>query len=238
MRFEDLFTASLVSGILGGFVGAFLGGFARFFWDRWLPDVMTWRREQGQARRKVLATFRDPMLRAADDFQSRLYNLIRLGGLDFMDHTAGTEYGTNSTLFVAAQYLGWSELLRRNIRALDYADLASALDAVTSALASSGSGIRVFRLQQREIGERMLVRDGSTERVMIYTEFVDELASNPSGPLARSLQPIRATIESLRKVPEDRRDGLRPTQHALIDLLQRLNRGDSAWKYVATLDRA
>ena len=36
----------LTSGVIGGFVGAFLGGFSKFFWERWLPDQLTWRREQ------------------------------------------------------------------------------------------------------------------------------------------------------------------------------------------------
>ena len=79
MQLDQVLTTSMVSGILGGFIGAFLGGFARFFWDRYLPDMLTWRREQAQERRRVVARFRDPMLRAADEFQSRLYNLIRLG---------------------------------------------------------------------------------------------------------------------------------------------------------------
>src|SRR5688572_17822752 len=91
--------SNLGSGIIGGFIGAFLGGFAKFFWEKFLPDVITWRRQQVQERRRVLAVYRDPMLRAASEFQGRLWNIIRRGGLGYMEDVGEAQYATDSTLY-------------------------------------------------------------------------------------------------------------------------------------------
>ncbi len=220
MDVRQWLVSNLTGGIIGGFIGAFLAGFARFFWDRYLPDIVTWRRQQAQERHRVVATYRDPMLRATYDLSSRLWNVIRRGGSEYMGAVGEEQYATDSTLYVAAQYFAWAEILQRRIRLLDYRELSQALAVVAETIARGDSGLRVFRLQQREIGERMLMGDGSSgePRVLTYSEFLDQMHQEPPSPLAKSIEPVRRAVEALRD-GDVRVKQLVPIQHALIDLI-------------------
>ncbi len=226
----DWLSKNLTGGIIGGFIGAFLGGFARFFWDLWLPEFLTWRRQQAVTRSQVLATYRDPILLAAYDFQSRLYNVIRKGGLRYMQQVEQEQYAIDSTLYVAAQYFAWAEILRQRIRLLNYPELSQALDLVSESVADTESGLRIFRLQQREIGERMLVLDGKggEQRVLNYTEFLDQLHDEPSSPLSRSLEPLRRAINGV-EANRAMLDRLKPIQHALVKLIKRIDDARHPW---------
>jgi hypothetical protein len=208
----------VTSGIIGGFIGAFLGGFAKFFWERFLPDWLTWRRQYAQESQRILATYRDPMLRAAGDLQGRLWNIIRKGGLGYMGAVGEGQYATDSTLYVVAQYFAWAEILGQRIRLLNYRELSRALRVTSETIAAGHNGIRVFRLQQREIGERMLAGEGAEPRVLSYSEFLDRLGQTPPSPLSKSLEPARRAIEALQRGETDRK-ALIPIQHALIDLI-------------------
>jgi hypothetical protein len=70
---------------------------------------------------ELRARYRDPLLGAAFDLQSRLYNIV---AKDFLvrycgeqDQTSRT-YAVENTLYVLAEY-GWVEIVRREIRFLD-----------------------------------------------------------------------------------------------------------------------
>ena len=222
--------ANLGSGIIGGFIGAFFGGFAKFFWEKYLPDTLTWRRQQAQERRQVLATFRDPMLRAADDLQSRLWNVACKGGLTYLGAVGEANYGTGSTLYVLAQYFAWAEILRQRIRLLNYGGLSRSMDKVAGELADSVSGLQIFRLQQREIAERMIVAsdaDGALS-VLTYGEFLDQIGGPSPSALVSSLAPAVRAIDAL-KDGTTAVERLRPIQHALIDLIDVIDDPRMPW---------
>jgi hypothetical protein len=69
---------------------------------------------------QVMSRYRDPLLNAAFDLQSRIYNLIAHGY--WKKIRSGDEdersYAVTSTLFVMAQYLAWAEALRRGVQFL------------------------------------------------------------------------------------------------------------------------
>jgi hypothetical protein len=74
-------------------------------------------------------------------------------------------YAVNSTLFVIAQYLAWTEALRRGVQFLDLGDversreLADRLENIRAAFSTDTSlqgPFRIFRSEQRAIGELML----------------------------------------------------------------------------------
>ena len=169
------------SGLVGGFIGAFLGGFSKFFWENWLPDRLTWGREQRVRQRQLLATQRDPAIRAINELQSRLRVVLstRAANYNYTKKHGQEEYYIQSMAFLIAQYLAWSELMRRQIAALDYSELALLLDEVSNAFAHGGPGFQLFRLQQREIGERLMActQSDANAAIFSYSEFRDLLAA-------------------------------------------------------------
>jgi hypothetical protein len=86
------------------------------------------RREQADKASRleqVMSRYRDPLLSAAFDLQSRIFNVV-VGNFWVYIRSGNQEdqtYAINSTLFVIAQYLAWAEALRRGVQFLDLGDL-------------------------------------------------------------------------------------------------------------------
>src|SRR5262249_39855502 len=69
----------------------------------------------------VLARYQAPLANAAYELQGRIYNIVALGFLRkyYVSGDASQKtYATENTLYVIAQFLGWSEILRREIQFL------------------------------------------------------------------------------------------------------------------------
>jgi hypothetical protein len=125
-------------GALGGIALALTGDHFRRKWDR------------DEQARKLISQYRDPLLRAAFDLQSRLYNIVVWNFLDFLRGTDGARkaYAVDTTLWHFAHYLGWVEILRHEVQFLDLGtarrnkELQSRLGAVAHALASDRADFR------------------------------------------------------------------------------------------------
>jgi len=71
--------------------------------------------------RKTVSKFRDPLMHASYDLQSRLFNILRQ---DFLTryYAQGSmrekEYAVENTVFLLAQFLGWTEAIREEIQFL------------------------------------------------------------------------------------------------------------------------
>ena len=114
---------------------------------------------------RLLRRYRDPLVRAAFDLQSRLYNIAVN---DFLKHLRGTlaeyEYARESTLQVIGEYFCWVEIMRREVQFLDLREfarnraLSERLDALNHVFLSEGPDpvLRAFRGEQRAIGEVMM----------------------------------------------------------------------------------
>jgi hypothetical protein len=131
------------------------------------------RTETSKASRleEVIGRYRDPLLSAAFELQTRIYNFVcgTFAGYLHSDDPAEKSYVVNSTMFVVAQYLAWAEALRRGVQFLDLGDVArsrklvSHLEAIRRTLATDtrfAGPFRIFRVDQRAIGELMLEPSG------------------------------------------------------------------------------
>lgn len=185
---------------------------------------------------EVMARYRDPLLRAAFDLQSRLYNIVELGFLtryyrdDRPEHKA---YAADNTLYVLAEYLGWVEILRREVRFLDLGDeqanrqLMERLDAVRRILLADAYGddvLQVFNGQQRAIGEIMAVpaeREGGGMACKGYAAFT---ACQDEPGFARWFARLRDDVEVLAREPHGHGRVI-ALQHALVDLVDFLDPG-------------
>jgi hypothetical protein len=70
---------------------------------------------------ELMTKYRQPLLQAATDLQSRLYNIVRGHLLQVYGRASVDEkaYTIESTLFVFGHYFAWVEALRREVQFLD-----------------------------------------------------------------------------------------------------------------------
>jgi hypothetical protein len=183
----------------------------------------------------VVGRFREPMLRAAIDLQSRLYNIVQKRFLQryYFRSEADCEYAVTSTLFVIAEYLAWVEILRREIQYLDLGDieenrtLATLLERITTLFLNDETDdpLRLFRGEQRAIGELMLVTRVSDGRVELdclgYAAFAEKLDDIR---FARWFARLRDDVAQLAQGDDMKERRIRQIQHALIDLIDFFDR--------------
>jgi hypothetical protein len=179
---------------------------------------------------RLVARYRDPLLRTAYDFQSRLYNIHRPGGFRV---GPDPEYFYANTLFVIAEFLGWLEIIRRDMQFLDMGaiDATSELNAriakIQDCLASTShtsDAYYLYRGQQRAIGELMIApveskmdRPGPRYETIGYAAF---WAKMKDADYSRWFERLR---EQLPALPEKGSVRLIQVQHVLIDLIDMLD---------------
>jgi hypothetical protein len=172
---------------------------------------------------EVLTRYRQPLAAAAFDLQARLHNVLRLGFVETFggDHPLGRE-AARTTLFRFAQYFGWSEIVRRDVQFLSFADddesreVARLQARISEHFLDSGTGhaMMIWRDEQRAIGERMIVEEHGTVLCMGYARFSD-CCDTLFGPWLERLW---------RELPEPSAHArLRNVQHALLDLVEQLD---------------
>lgn len=183
----------------------------------------------------LMARYRDPMLWAAFDLRSRLFNIVANSFLRREREAGGREweYAQNNTLFVIAEYLGWVEILRRGIQFLDVGDdernrqLVQLIHDITRVFARSNlddAAFCMYRGEQRAIGELMIskdrVQDGEFD-CMGYAAFCSRLESDEE--FARWFKGLRVSIEEFAARDVARTDRLVALQNRLTDLIDFLD---------------
>ncbi|WP_329456233.1 hypothetical protein [Streptomyces sp. NBC_01497] len=151
-------------------------------------------------QRTLMDSYGASLAWAAFDFQGRVFNILRGHVVDrapgervgyltsFL--TRGTEqeaeYARRSTVFVLAEYLGWVEILRRDVQFLDLGNSATNRSVMAqiskvghslSAIAPDSNELRLFRAEQRAVGELMVHPDGDPKRrrCLGFAEFCARL---------------------------------------------------------------
>lgn len=178
---------------------------------------------------RLIAKYRDPLLRSAYDLQSRIYNVYRPGGFrGYRD----PEYFRLNTLFLFGEFLGWLEIIRREIQFLDLGavratkDLTRMLQGIQDQLATTSElhdEFYLYRGQQRAIGELMLLRTdeqasaGPRYECIGYATFV---AAHENPAFAKWFTRLGEAIDQLR---ENKPERLVWVQHGLINLINLLD---------------
>jgi len=195
-----------------------------------------------QARRegtKLLATYREPLLAAAYELQARLHNILCN---DFVekyirsDAAGKQDAAVQSTLYVFAQFFGWREIIRREVQFLRFArdeetrDVARLLRDITETflLDDYGPQFMIWRVEQRGLGERMIVSDGDRPTCVGYAAFIDQRAN-----LAEWLAPLE---RDLQDIGEEGRTRLVKLQHLLLELVTKLD--EKQMRYPFALNQA
>jgi hypothetical protein len=177
----------------------------------------------------VLARYREPLAGAAYELQGRLYNILKL---DFLprylangDESQRT-YAVENTLYVVAQYFGWSEILRQEIQFLAFSDSARTREVnerqrrivllFQSDDPKLGRPFLIWRGEQHAIGEGMLDYDHGPVRCIGYATFLERRQEM----LQRWLTRLEADLHEIAVKPNPR---LTQLQHALVDLVRSLD---------------
>jgi hypothetical protein len=219
----------LSAGLVGGVVGGFLGGFSKFFWEHYLPGRLTWQRQQQLEVRQLVSHYRAPTVRATLGLESRIH-VIRTKGKEryaYLRRTRQTTYYDDSTAFLIANFFGWTELLKRKTSHLDYSDLAIKLDAVTHAFSHGYPGFQIFRLEQQELGERMInsryIDSENEPECLSYASFCD-LLEQETAP--RIFKRLRRTVHYLMTHVEEENERLANIQQTLVAFRKFLDPGE------------
>jgi hypothetical protein len=195
-----------------------------------------------QAKRdskKILDTYREPLIAASFELQSRLYNIL---ALDFIgkwvkdERTGKRDAAIHSTLYVFAQFFAWRELIRREVQYLRFSrDEQTRLfaqllrDIGEEFLADRyGQQFMIWRVEQRGLGERMIIPADGGKACLGYAAFLDQ-----RGMMDEWLNPIERDLEN---IDDGGRKRLTNVQHLLVDLIRQLD--DNKKRYPFAIDKA
>ncbi|MFI6758989.1 hypothetical protein ACIBF5_07565 [Micromonospora sp. NPDC050417] len=196
------------------------------------------RHQQSKAElaEQLLSRYREPLLWSAHALQGRLFNAVRPGFLSTYLHCGDPDderYTRDYTVYVLADYLCWMEIIRRDQQFLDLGDIErnkrffGFLDQTTQITAALDlpAPLRLFRGQQRAIGELMLVRleDGGGIRYESkgYAEFCELLDTDPR--FASWFTRLRSDVDVIAAADWDGNARLVRMQHELIALIDFLD---------------
>lgn len=182
----------------------------------------------------LMSKYRNPLLRSAIDLQSRLYNIHQNRFLErFYNRSPSSQnYAINNTLYVVAEYLGWVEILRREIQFLDLGDLdlnrrlSELLVNINQAFAhyKAGETFQLHNGEQRAIGEIMAIPRSDSEAVgydcIGYATFVKKM-SDPE--FAGWFAKLRDDIDTMGNAPQVDAERLVLIHSKLIDLIDFLD---------------
>lgn len=196
-------------------------------------EARSWRE---RVRRETLK-WTTPILMSTDELNSRLGNLLEGGAYPALHASwrrpeawsMSHDYLYSSTLYLFSAYFSYVVMLRRALnfelfRSQEDKDrLFQGLDAVASMLASypapwssGGRDAQVFRLQQRAIGELMLLDGVDGPTCLTLADFTERLGEEC---FLRQLAPLRELIDGLAPVQGDCRwQRLAATRQALTAL--------------------
>jgi hypothetical protein len=201
-------------------------GVATAVWAVW--KLTSERRADRDAERKQLfALYVYPFLLACEDLQSRLYNILELGGLtplrarDPKDKSCAEE-----TLYLISQYYGWERCFFRYGPYTQDSTLLRLTEAIRATFSTDFSGVGAFcflRIYQKALGQRAVPRTegplGAEFETVDLFEFKQEITASgldESPTIKRTLAALREaeTVDNL-----EGRWRLAEVQNYLVDLL-------------------
>ena len=182
-----------------------------------------------QSRREanvVLETYRKPLVAAAYELQSRLYNILHNQFLDIYlvwGKSGKEQAALGTTLYVFAQFFGWREIIRREIQVLRFQgdeetrEVSRLLNEIEGVFYTDAFGpqFMIWRIEQRGFGERMILTSDGKPTCMGYATFLDSKST-----MKGWLDPLET---DLRQLDERGRNRLTKLQALLEELVRVLD---------------
>lgn len=192
---------------------------------------LTDERKRRQELNKFFAKYKDALLLAAQDLQSRLKNITDLTVMDYYQqggpHCPQKDSLLLYTTFVVGQYLCWIWIIRQQAQFLQFETLDATRDvtvAITSITAEFGTDqyeadlpnlpFMLWRGEQMAIGEVMLREGGGEISPIGYAEFHKKWTE---GGTVACLPPARGGVDSASKIAAYWSGQFRPWFRPIID---------------------
>jgi len=224
--------ASIVVAVIS-FVGALVAtGFTA--WFAYFSDE----RKRLSESEKLIAKYRDPLLLACQDLQSRLYNITDQGISNFF--RKGGEQKKNLllyTAFLVGQYLSWTHILRRQAQFLRFStdtqnkELTKVLSGISYEFSTDKYNrdglvpLMLWRGQQMAIGELMTVKeDGGELFCMGYAAFHQKWKEDGGFDIRDGM----GKVTGMSYLPVDSEDG--QEHHGKAGNLGRVEEGNEGGK--------
>jgi hypothetical protein len=183
---------------------------------------------------EIISRYREPLLLAANSLQSRFHNGVGGDYLHKFLHCGDPDeerYARDFTVYAVAEYLCWVEIIRRDLRFLDLGseertrEFNRHLEGVSWIFLDIHEHLqpqfRLFRGQQRAIGELMMVNTAAGTDCMTYPAFSSKLDNDPE--FAKWFKRSRQDVDTF--LTQDWNGNIRQVhvQWALIDLIDFLD---------------
>lgn len=175
--------------------------------------------------RQEIVRWANPILGSVEELVGRLDNVLSHKGYVALsknysdrinpDWSISYDYFMSSTLYLFGQYFAWIQMLREKMnfelfQSQDEKDaFFKAIRQVSSALGGFppkyyfvGNDMQVFRLQQRAIGELLIIKEKDCLGCLSYPDFLLRM-NDPSFSL--HLIPLRRLLEGLEPIEDDAR---------------------------------
>jgi hypothetical protein len=189
--------------------------------------------------KRVLDTYREPLVDACYELQARLYNILSLPFVDrYLKNNKQDKHDAaiHSTLYVFAQFFGSRELIRGEIQYLRFSRhqrtrrVSQLLwDIGEEFLADSyGPQFMIWRVEQRGLGERMISSVNGRVTCLGYAAFIEQ-----RDKMDEWLKPLEHDLENL---DDGGRRRLTKIQHLLLELVRELD--DKGKRYPFTMKEA
>ncbi|OEU67070.1 MAG: hypothetical protein BA867_01195 [Desulfobacterales bacterium S5133MH16] len=187
-------------------------------------------RGKRQQAEDIISKYREPLAHSAYDLQAKLFNIMRQGLLQVYyvkGNESEREYTLQNTIYVIAQYLCWREIIRREIQFFDLGEIESTqkltelMDHIQMLFLTDGLDpvFRIFRGEQRAIGEKMIISENDRQSCLGYATFVE----NQDDSFRRWFRQLEKDVELLSKDALSHGERLILLHHALIDLIDYLD---------------
>ena len=203
-----------------------------------LGTVVVEKRRALSESQKALARYSEPLIGAAYELQGRLWNILNNTFLERYV-TDGDEaqkaYAVDNTLYVFAQYFGWSEILRRDIQFLSFSKTEQTRNVAKTQYEivqdfqddrpELGRPFLLWRGEQRAIGELMIEETPGDQSFITWLGRLEkdiESAANAKSPRLPELQNHLVDLIELLDPDGLRFDATDP------DVLARSDRGAGA----------
>ncbi len=184
--------------------------------------------------RKLLDTYREPLIAASYELQARLYNILRNTFVDryIRSDDAGRRVAAiESTLYVFAQFFGWKEVIRQDVQYLRFSRdqqtrrFAQLLRDIGETFLSDSYGpqFMIWRVEQRGLGERMIASSNGAQACLGYASFLDKRAT-----MAEWLEPIERDLEN---IDDGGRQRLTKIQNLLYELVTQLDENQTRYPF-------
>jgi hypothetical protein len=188
--------------------------------------------------RQEVIRWANPILASVRDLQSQLRNIIEHHGYLAMGQdykelvnpnwSISYAYFMDSLPFLFGQYFAWVRMFQEELnfelfQTQDEKDrFFLAIGKVSSALASfpprydcEGKDTQVFALQQRAIGDLLIIRDSEHRRCMSYAEFLERMSDQQ---FRHHFHPLITLLDGIRPEDDCRWKRLQATKEALAEV--------------------